>query len=494
MFNLADSLIALARRFPDRPAVLAPGYELTFAKLLRRSGALTRLLAREGIGLNDKVGVTLTSNADALLAMIALWFLGATPMVADFRSRADERRKLVAAVGLKAYLEDRPAPGAGDYPAIGLAADWAEGSGSEPMPDAARFGNPVAAIGVSSGTSGLPQPVALSHDCLFARYCMCRTSAQWQPGGRLIVTAPLAFSATRKHVLSRLLDGDSVVFTSLLVGPQDLAARIFETGATAMLTVPAIARGLFDLAPADKPLFPDLSYLMCCGAPMTPQEKIDSLRRLSSGFVQNYGSTMAGMITVLASADVEAHASTVGRPLDQALTQIVDSDNRPLPPGETGIVRVRTPAVAAPLSLGESDGEKRTSDLVIDGWIYPGDIGFLDPAGFLTLVGRATDLIIRGGVNVYPTEIEAVLASHPAVAEAAVVGWPDHVLGEEIAAFVVLRREIDVRELRALCNGRLQPDKQPREIFVIPEMPRNANGKLVRRDLQARLPDRSARV
>ena len=457
---------------------------------MRRASALSRYLEREGVEPNDRIGVALTGNADALLAMIALWLLGATPLVADFRSRADERRKLTDAVGLKAYLQDRPAPGVGEYPAIRLTTDWAIAGEGEPMSEFSQFGNPLAAIGISSGTSGLPQPVALSHDCLFARYCMCRTSVQWNAVGRLIVSAPLAFSATRKHVLARLLDGASVVFTPLLVGPQDMASLIFKTGATAMLTVPAIARGLLEIAPNDRPLFPELSYLMCCGAPMTPQEKIDSLRRLSSGFVQNYGSTMAGMITVLASAELEENATTVGRPLDHTLVQIVDDEGRPLPIGETGTVRVRTPAVAAPLSLGGN--EKRTSDLVIDGWVYPGDIGFLDHRGFLSLVGRTTDVINRGGVNVYPTEIESVLSTHPAVAEAAVVGWPDRVLGEEIAAFVVLRQQVDVRELRSVCNAKLQPDKQPREIFVIKEMPRNANGKLVRRELQAKLPDRSA--
>jgi acyl-CoA synthetase (AMP-forming)/AMP-acid ligase II len=105
-------------------------------------------------------------------------------------------------------------------------------------------------------------------------------------------------------------------------------------------------------------------------------------------------------------------------------------------------------------------------------------------------VGRSSDIIIRGGVNVYPSEVEAVLAEHAAVAEVAVVGRPDQMLGEEVAAFVVLRSRAEPREILAYCRTRLEPDKQPREVFVINAMPRNANGKLMKRELIDRLPPR----
>jgi acyl-CoA synthetase (AMP-forming)/AMP-acid ligase II len=199
---------------------------------------------------------------------------------------------------------------------------------------------------------------------------------------------------------------------------------------------------------------------------------------------------MAGMITVLESDEIDAHANSVGRALPHVRIEIVDDQDQPLPTGELGSIRVRTPAVAEPLSLGNGEGERRTSDLIIDGWVYPGDVGALDERGFLTIVGRTSDLIIRGGVNVYPSEVEGVLAEHAAVAEAAVVGWPDPIIGEEVAAFVVLRSSAEPRELLAYCRSRLQPDKQPREIFVIDAMPRNANGKLMKSVLIGRLPTR----
>jgi long-chain acyl-CoA synthetase len=492
--NLADAFFALADRWPERPAIDSQEASLTFAQLARRASQIAELLRRQGVGVGDRIGIAQTSNAEAFVFMLGAWHCGATALVIDFRTRAAERKKLVDSLGIKFFVEDRSAPGTDAYPAVRTDGAWRE---EEPQVNAACLaapvpGNRTAVIGVSSGTSGLPQPVSLSHACLYARSAMAVMSPQWKRGGRLIVSAPLAFSATRKHVLSRLLDGGSVYFTPVLVSSDHLAEMIVTSRATAMLAVPAVARGLMGLATPGAPLFPSLDYLMCCGAPMTPGEKVAARDMLTRGFVQNYGSTMAGMITVLESEEIDAHANSVGRALPHVRIEIVDDQHQPLPMGDIGSIRVRTPGVAEPISLGGGAGEQRTSDLIIDGWVYPGDVGALDERGFLTIVGRTSDLIIRGGVNVYPSEVEGALAEHAAIAEAAVVGWPDPIMGEEVAAFVVLRASAEPRELLAYCRSRLQPDKQPREIFIIDAMPRNANGKLMKSALIGRLPSRLA--
>jgi long-chain acyl-CoA synthetase len=489
--NLANAFLGLAYRWPDRIAIDAPEERLTFLELGRRADIMARILESEGVGPGDRVGIALTRSEEAFVAILATWFIDASALVLDYRARASERRKLARALGVRLFLEDRPAPGSDDYPSFRLEEGWSNAPGLADLPSRRprSAGDAVAIIGVSSGTTGMPQPVALSHSCLFARYAMARSSPQWRAGGRFLVTTPLAFSATRKHVLSRLLDGDTVVFTPSLVNAAEIAERALAARATSMLTVPAIARGLLDIAPPSTPLFPDMDWMMCCGAPMLPQEKIDVRDRLCRGFVQNYGSTMAGMITLLETADIAAHSHTVGRPLPHVLVEILDGEQRVLPAGEVGQIRVRTPGAGAELALA-GDAPKRESDLIADGWIYPGDLAILDAEGFIAIVGRSSDVIIRGGVNVYPAEVEEILTGHPAVAEAAVVGWPDRIVGEEIAAFVVMKGEVLPRDLLAWCRIRLQPDKQPREVFLISAMPRNANGKLVRRDLVALLPKR----
>src|SRR5262249_52830242 len=141
-----------------------------------------------------------------------------------------------------------------------------------------------------------------------------------------------------------------------------------------------------------------------------------------------YASTEGGGISVLAPADQRDHAGTVGRPAFAVAVEVVDADDRGLPPGTVGRLRYRGPGVAA----DAGDGTRRPG-----GWFYPGDLAAIDADGFVTLKGRAADVIIRGGVNIYPAEIEQVLLAHPGVREAAVVGQPSRERGEEVAAFVV---------------------------------------------------------
>jgi acyl-CoA synthetase (AMP-forming)/AMP-acid ligase II len=489
--DLSSAYLALAKRWPDRPAIESASRRLTYDEMMRFAGAVAEFLAAHEVGGKSRIGIAMSRNEDAFIVMLGTWLLGATALVTDFRARAEERKRLSEALNLQFFVEDRPAPGGDAYPALKInVGELSEGLERRPLPPPpGADASPVAVIGVSSGTSGTPQPVAMSHECLFARYAIARTSPQWDAGRRLAVSAPLAFSATRKHVMSRLLDGSTVIFLPLMTGAQEFADLVNESKADAVLTVPSIVRGLLPLAPPDGLLFPHVSWLMSCGAPMLPQEKLDARNRLSSGFVQNYGSTMAGMVTLLETEDIEKHSDSVGRPLPQVLVEIVDSEGEQVPAGATGAIRVRTPGAADDLPTAGNVSE-RESDLHSDGWIYPGDLGFLDQEGFLTIVGRSSDLIIRGGVNVFPSEIEEVIAAHPAVTEAVVVGWADPLLGEEVAAFVVLEGSAAPQEIIAWCRSRLQPDKQPREVFVVPAIPRNANGKLVRRELVARLPKR----
>ena len=489
--NLASAFLALAKRWPDRPAIESSSRKLTFQEMMKAAGAVAEALAAHGVNSESRIGITMSRNDEAFIVVLGTWLAGATALVADFRARAAERQKVTEVIGLDFFVEDRPAPGGDDYPAFRIKLDdYCEGFDllDLPSPPGARA-NPVAVIGLSSGTTGLPQPVALSHECLFARYAIARTSPQWVPGGCLAVSAPLAFSATRKHVISRLLDGGMVFFLPLLTGAREFADFVNTSHADAVLTVPSVIRDLLPLASPGNLLFPNVNWLMSCGAPMSPQEKLDACNLLSSGFVQNYGSTMAGMITLLETSDLEKHSHSVGRPLPHVLTEIVDSEGNQVPTGETGNIRVHTPGTADNL-LTQNMLETKMPELRDDGWIYPGDLGFLDEEGFLYIVGRSSDVIIRGGINVFPAEVENVLIEHAAVTEAAVVGWPDVHFGEEIAAFVVLRRDTSTRELLAWCRSRLQPDKQPRDIFVIESMPRNANGKLDKRNLVSRLPER----
>jgi acyl-CoA synthetase (AMP-forming)/AMP-acid ligase II len=163
---------------------------------------------------------------------------------------------------------------------------------------------------------------------------------------------------------------------------------------------------------------------------------------------------------------------------------LVDADEKPVPHGESGAIRLRSPGMAQCIYGGSDPG---TGDSFRAGWAYPGDIGALDDGGFLYLLGRGSDLIIRGGVNVHPSEVEAAIGELSGVREVAVVGFTKLPEGQEIAAFVVGGDDLTEAALVAHCRVRLSPDKRPRKFLLVKDLPRNVNGKITRAELRQQL-------
>jgi acyl-coenzyme A synthetase/AMP-(fatty) acid ligase len=268
--------------------------------------------------------------------------------------------------------------------------------------------------------------------------------------------------------------------------PGELVDTIRNSGAEYLFCVPTIMRSLLDLPDrGDGPLLAGVRVLQVSGAELSPHEKIEMQRRICSGFVFEYASQLSGAITALTGPDVTARPETVGRLFAQARVEIVDETGQPVPPGTVGQIRARSPRMARMLYGGR---DRAQGDRIRGGWVYPGDLGALDADGFLTLSGRASDVIIRGGANVHPAEIEEFIARLPGVGEVAAVGFPSRREGEEIAVFVIRApgATLEMNDVLSHCRAGLAPDKRPRKVIFIEELPRNANGKLVRRTLAER--------
>jgi acyl-CoA synthetase (AMP-forming)/AMP-acid ligase II len=292
----------------------------------------------------------------------------------------------------------------------------------------------------------------------------------------------VSFSASRTHTFGALIQGAGVFFQPAIFSADELVETVLSRGATSLCAVPTIVRNLFGLAGSRaSPLLPGLVSFLCLGAPMRPDEKLEAKERLSGNFIQEYGASIVGRISSLGGPDLETRPDSVGRVLPQVRLQIVDAQDNPVKvPGEPGTIRLRSPGMAQSI-----EGATRESgDALKGGWAYPGDVGALDEQGFLTLVGRTSDLIIRGGINVHPAEIESVLAEHPAIRDVAVAGFASSREGEEIAAFVVAATELSESDFMSYCRARLSPDKRPRRFVSVRELPRNANGKILRGELR----------
>jgi long-chain acyl-CoA synthetase len=483
--NLADVFVGLSRRWPDRQAAVSPRLSLSYGELVARAARSARELKRQGVRPEAKVGIALRDGAEAIASMIALWVLRATAVPIDFRANAEERSLLAQEFGLAATIEDRPMTAAGRSSII-ADAGWSDTIArhsadlfwdDEPSPAPAL-------ISVTSGTTGRPVGLALDHERVLLRSL---SDCSQRFGTLLLNPLSVSFSASRTHTFAALMHGAGVFFQPAIFSADELVETVLSRKATSLCAVPTIVRNLLGLAGSrTTPLFTALESFLCLGAPMRPEEKLQAKELLSSNFVPEYGASIAGRISSLSGQDLESRPDSVGRVLPQVCLQIVDEDDNAITtPGTPGSIRLRAPGMAQSV-----EGATRESgDRLKGGWAYPGDVGALDDQGFLTLVGRSSDLIIRGGINVHPSEIEAALAECPGIRDVAAVGFPSAREGEEIAVFVVSGAELSESALMGYCRARLSPDKRPRRFVFLSELPRNANGKILRGELRKLLQD-----
>ena len=250
--------------------------------------------------------------------------------------------------------------------------------------------------------------------------------------------------------------------------------------------MPTQIRRLLAMARDDGLLFPRVDNLISSGATLSPDERKAVRNRLTPNFTDYYSSTEGGGITVQPAADQDRHPKSVGRPSFLTEVEIVDEEHRRQPAGVVGRIRYRGPGVALGFYRDPEPGSTAGS-FFRGGWFYPGDVGEMNEEGYLFLRGRAKDMIIRGGANIYPSDVELVLQAHSAVEEAVVVGWPSTEYGEEVAAFVIAHGTVDGPELIAHCRERLARHKVPRDVFLVDDLPRNSTGKVLKGALAERL-------
>ena len=292
---------------------------------------------------------------------------------------------------------------------------------------------------------------------------------------RYLLATPLYFGGGRAFALTHLMIGATLVLFPPPYGPEELVAAINDHDAHSTFLVPTLIRRLLELPDEKLLALKNLRLLISSGAPLHSDERLAIEQRICPGFIEYFASTEGGGITVMAPSERVDRPHSVGRAAFRVDVEIVDAEHQSLSPGEIGAVRYRGPGVAE----GFFRDDETSREAFIDGWFYPGDLGTVDAEGYLTLMGRSKNLIIRGGVNIYPLEIERALEAHPAVREAAVFSLPHPEMGEEVCATVVLREPIDDETIRAYCRTCLAPYKVPSQIDSCDALPRNSGGKVL---------------
>jgi acyl-CoA synthetase (AMP-forming)/AMP-acid ligase II len=468
---LAAMIERHGRTRPGHPAIIHGDRTLGHAEFAAAVLAMAGRLADLGVAPGTAVGVGLGTRPEHLAALFALAHLAAIAVPIDKQWAAPEKDQVAAAFGASFILVD---PDDTSPPArvrsVAVGADWSEPSGTAP-PAAEDLDLPYM-LALSSGTTASPTGPLLTQRHLLHRFAAQWVTLTFNGRDRFLPATPLYFGASRAFCLSTLYAGATVVLMDPPYDAARLPGLVERHGATAAFLVPTLLRRLLDLPAHATQAMRRLRVLVSSGAALHQKDAAAIRQRLCPNLFNYYGTTEGGGIAILGPEEAAAHAGSVGRALFGVEIAIADQSGAPLPAGAEGRIRYRGPGVAG------ADG---------DGWFYSGDLGRLDVDGYLTLLGRDKDLIVRGGANIYPAEIEAVIGAVEGVEDVAVVGWPSPEFGEEIAAFVAGPGVTEDAILGA-CRAALARYKIPRRVFTLDVLPRNSSGKVLKQELRRTLP------
>ena len=363
--------------------------------------------------------------------------------------------------------------------------DYEDVLATEPSPAVDTAPDEPAWLFYTSGTTGRPKGAILTHRNLATVTDAYHHDLDPVADGSIYLHAALLTHGSGMYLLPSTARGaTTVIAPGTSFSPSDFVGLIEDHQVThAAFLAPTMLRRVVDEARGRT--LPSLRSVVVGGAPLYQEDLRAAVGVLGPIVVQMYGQGEAPMtITVMPASEALDHPGSCGRAFHGVEVRIADPDGEPVPDGADGEVLVRGDVVMR----GYWDNPDATAATLANGWLHTGDIGHLD-AGYLHLTDRAKDVIITGGSNVYPREVEEVLLTHPAVREAAVVGVPDPEWGESVRAFVVPAGDVTggdpaPGELIQYCRGRLASFKKPREVILVTELPKNAAGKILKRELR----------
>jgi long-chain acyl-CoA synthetase len=462
-----------------------PRIELDNSQFAQAVGNVAAGLAADGIGHGDVVAVMLPNRAEMVVAMFASWTLGAAMTPINPVLTAGEVGYQLADSGAKLLIAD-PDSVAGSAPSSARLrpVDELLAPSNAARPAAEHRMDDLALLVYTSGTTGRPKGVMLDHANLDAMSGMLIAVLELSLADRCLLILPLFHvNGLMVSVVSVLRAGGSTV-----IAPQFAADSFWHQvemhQPTFFSAVPTICQKLTSLPEKVHPDVSSLRFVIVGAAPAAPQLIESFETRFGVPLLEGYGLSECTVAATLNPLRGPRKPGSVGVALPGQQVRIVNEQGQPVPGGVSGEVTVKGPNVMR----GYLGKPEETSKTITGSWLHTGDVGRMDTEGYLTLVDRAKDMIIRAGENIYPKEIENVLYAHPDVTEAAVVGRPHQTYGEEPVAFVVIRPGADTSatELITHCKQSLAWFKVPREMYLEPSLPKNSVGKIIKGPLRDR--------
>ena len=498
--HLARAAEAAFERRGDYESLLFEGRWYRSGELFDRAAAVATGLAQLGVAPGERVAVTMANCPEVGIVYQAVWRAGLVATPAMFLLPAEDLRHLLADSGARAVvttpdsldkvqravsgIDPEPIVICTDRGASGVIS-LAELEAAAPGPIVPRADDDLAALLYTGGTTGRAKGVMLSHEALHYVGSAAHAASHIDGIDRSLGTLPLSHAygllvtVSGFHSVSR-----DVAVLLRWFHPEAFLSAIEDHGLQQTAVVPSMLQALL-AHPLEQYDLSTLQQVTSGASPLPPETEREFVRRVPSASIrQGYGLTESAAL-VSSSPAGRVRAGSVGVPVPGCEVEIRDEHGRALPAGEAGEICVRSPG----LMLGYWNAPETTAHAIRDGWLHTGDVGRLDENGYLYIVDRIKDLIIRGGFNLYPRDVEDALVEHPDVTMAAVVGAPSATHGEEVVAFVSLREGTDVTpdQLVEWARARIGGYKYPRRINVVDVIPLTPVGKVDRKALRERL-------
>ncbi|MFJ2363653.1 class I adenylate-forming enzyme family protein [Pseudomonas sp. NPDC087697] len=499
--NIANWLNDAGRRWPERPALFEGQRQVadygTFVARVRSRAA--QLIDEHGIAPGDRVALFMKNCCEYLELLYAVWWVGAVAVPINCKLHPveagwivdDAQARLIFTDGGKVFLPEALPQGCRERDE----GDWRpyDSVDSTTLKNpCSRDSDDLAWLFYTSGTTGRSKGVMLSHGNLTAMsLCYPLDVDPVSPDDAVVYAAPMSHGAGLYNFIHVRCGARHIIPESRGFQADELFGLASGLRNVTLFAAPTMVKSMVEQARRQGYGGEGIKTIVYGGAPMYLADLQDAVETFGARLVQIYGQGESPMTISALSRELIADrnrpdwaslAASVGRAQSCVDIRILDPEHRPLPPGQPGEIAVRSPTVMQ----GYWRNDAATRQTLVDGWLLTGDIGFLDHAGYLTLTDRSKDVIISGGCNVYPREVEEVLAQHPEVFEVCVVGEPDVQWGESVVAFVVPRSAggLDEPLLNAWFVERMASFKKPKKYVFRTELPKNSYGKILKTDLR----------
>jgi len=499
-----ELVVSSLRRWPSREAFRQDGRSWTYAQTADRLARVARVLRERGLERGQGVGVLSPNRPEVWLAQIGTSIAGGRytalhPMgsLGDHQYACDEAELRILCVD-PAYAE-RAGELQAACPSVETVLTFGPADAGEDLLALEEATGPVALdpgpngpediswLLYTGGTTGVPKAAELPESAVAQMGLAVSSGWDLPKQRRYLACAPITHAAGML-ITPTLMAGGTVVLQRGF-DPERWLAEVASERATLSLLVPTMIYAVLDHPKLDVTDFAALETIMYGASPMSPTRLVEGIQRIGPVFAQLYGQTECGGVAT--SLWREHHdpkdlgrLASCGLPMPNARVEVLDDEGRPVPDGEPGEICVQGPSVMR----GYFKQPELTEKTLVDGWLRTGDMAVRDADFFLTIVDRKKDMIVSGGFNVFPREIEDVLAAHPAVSTAAVIGVPDEKWGEAVKAVVVARpgETVDAADLIALVRERKGPIYAPKSVDVVDALPLTAVGKADKKTLRAK--------